>query len=104
GGIITGDKDQAEEVNKSGDAEVNNAEIQNASYILGGQEDGEPAEDKEDGLLQIELQIENTSGNSKTVFPEQKINLYDGENQIYQSNDSYTLIGLEMNTNNDIGA
>src|SRR5699024_4743962 len=103
-GIITGDKDQAEEDSNSGEEEVINAEIQNASYILSEQDDGEPVEDKESGLLQIELQIENTSGNSVTVCPEQNIHLYDEENQIDPSNDIYPLIGLEMDTNNDIGA
>src|SRR5699024_5279455 len=81
-----------------------NAEIQNASYILSGQDDGEPVEGKEGGLLQIELQIENTSGNSVTVFPDQDIHLYDGENQLDRSNDSYSLMGIEVDTNNNVAA
>lgn len=103
-GFMKADKEEAAEENDSGEEEVVKAEIKDASYILSGKDDGESVEDKEGGLMQVELQIENLSSNSVTVYPEQHIHLYDGENQLDPSNDTYPLIGLEMDTNSDIGA
>src|SRR5699024_1150184 len=84
-------EEEAEGAN-SDEQNVIEVEIEDASYILSGQDDGEAAEDG--GLLYIDLQVENISDNSIQISPEQDIQLYDGDNQIDPSNDAYPALGL----------
>jgi len=93
-------EEEAEGAN-SDEQNVIEVEIEDASYILSGQDDGEAAEDG--GLLYIDLQVENISDNSIQISPEQDIQLYDGDNQIDPSNDAYPALGLEVDTNSSIG-
>lgn len=87
----------------SGDEKIVEIEIQNASYILSGQDGGEPTEDEQGGLMQIDLQVKNISEDSVQMFPDQDMQLYDGDQQIDPSKDTYHPLGLEVDTNSSIG-
>lgn len=63
----------------SGKSKTVEATIENASYILPGQDDG-VSEDKKSGLLSIKLKVKNLSKSDIRVYG--GINLYDGDNQI----------------------
>lgn len=84
--------------------EVIEAEIQDASYILSGKDDGNDIEDEDGGLMQIDLQVENISDSSVQVTPEQHMQLYEGDQQIDPSKDTYPNLDLEEETNTNIDA
>lgn len=63
----------------SGKSKTVEATIENASYILSGEDDG-VSEDKKTGLLSVKLKVKNLAKSDIRVYG--GINLYDGDNQI----------------------
>src|SRR5699024_1967717 len=63
---------------KSGKGDVIEAEVEDASYILAG----DSGEGEDSGLLLINLNIKNVSDSSIDLFPENNMQLYDGDQQI----------------------
>lgn len=79
--------------------------IEDASYVLSGEDDGDSTdEDAEGGLLKIDLQIKNISDSSIDVFPDMHMQLYDGDNQIDPNTDRNYTLDTSLDTNNTIGA
>src|SRR5690625_1724746 len=81
--------------------------IEDASYVLSGNDSGESIGDEADGgLLQIDLVIKNTSDTSIDVYPEMHMQLYDeDDNQIDPSQEYNNALDIgSSSTNNSIGS
>lgn len=81
--------------------------IEDASYVLSGNDSGESIGDEADGgLLQIDLVIKNTSDTSIDVYPEMHMQLYDeDDNQIDPTQDYNHALDIgSSGTNNSIGS
>lgn len=97
-----GSKDSEGTTKKGETVEV---EIEDASYILSGQSDGDPiGEEEEGGLLLINLQVKNLSDSSINIYPDMDIHLYDGDSQIDSSFQAHQALDLENDFNDNIGA
>src|SRR5699024_9990974 len=73
---------------KSGKGDVIEAEVEDASYILAG----DSGEGEDSGLLLINLNIKNVSDSSIDLFPENNMQLYDGDQQIDPSSEESMLL------------
>lgn len=79
--------------------------IEDASYILSGNDEGKSIEDEpEGGLLQIYLNIKNVSDSSINIYPDMQMQLYDGETQIDPTTEINVLLDMDTDLNNTIGA
>ncbi|MGM7636810.1 DUF5105 domain-containing protein [Bacillus sp. Hm123] len=88
----------------SGKSKVMEASVENASYILAG-EDGEVSESQERGLLLVKFKIKNLSKESIDVSIHRNIKLYDGDEQLEPVIDLYSRdVDLELLSNGDVGA
>lgn|SRR5690625_1688349 len=97
----SGEKAEADNNNdaaKSGKGDVIEAEVEDASYILAG----DSGEGEDSGLLLINLNIKNVSDSSIDLFPENNMQLYDGDQQIDPSSEASML--LDRDTTSSIGA
>ncbi|MEW9677765.1 DUF5105 domain-containing protein [Lentibacillus sp. L22] len=97
-------KDKKAEAEASTSSETIEASIEDASYILSGKDDGVSGDDDQDGgLLKIDLKLKNISDSSINVFPNNDIQLYDGDNQLDPVDDTNPRVDLKGDTMNEIG-
>ena len=97
----SGEKAEADNNNNnaaSGKGEVIEAEVEDASYILAG----DLGEGEDSGQLLINLNIKNVSDSTIDLFPENNMQLYDGDQQIDPSSEANML--LDGDTTSSIGA
>src|SRR5699024_11678116 len=86
------EEDNNNDAAKYGKGDVIEAEVEDALYILAG----------DSGLLLINLNIKNVSDSSIDLFPENNMQLYDGDQQIDPSSEASML--LDRDTTSSIGA
>src|SRR5699024_7188139 len=90
--------DNNNDADKSEKEDVNEAQVDDASYILAG----DSGEGEDNGLLLNNLNIKNVSDSSIDLFPENNMQLYDGDQQIDPSSEASML--LDRDTTSSIGA
>lgn len=85
-------------------SELVEASIDNASYILTGEDDG-VSENKKHGLLAVTLKVKNVSDSDVTFLGSEDIKLYDGDKQFNPKRNVYSSeVDLEIDNSGDIGA